>query len=30
VKTPITSIRLYLDTMRRRDISHEQQQEFFA
>ena len=30
LKTPITSIRLYLDTMRRRDISHEQQQKFFA
>jgi two-component system, OmpR family, sensor histidine kinase SenX3 len=30
LKTPITSIRLYLDTMRRRDISHEQQQQFFA
>ena len=30
LKTPITSIRLYLDTMRRRDVSHEQQQEFFA
>jgi signal transduction histidine kinase len=30
LKTPITSIRLYLDTMRRRDITREQQQEFFA
>src|SRR6201985_2009660 len=30
LKTPITSIRLYLDTMRRRDVSREQQQEFFA
>jgi two-component system, OmpR family, sensor histidine kinase SenX3 len=30
LKTPITSIRLYLDTMRRRDVSHQQQQEFFA
>jgi two-component system sensor histidine kinase SenX3 len=30
LKTPITSIRLYLDTMRRRDISHQQQQDFFA
>jgi two-component system, OmpR family, sensor histidine kinase SenX3 len=30
LKTPITSIRLYLDTMRRRDVTHEQQQEFFA
>jgi two-component system, OmpR family, sensor histidine kinase SenX3 len=30
LKTPITSIRLYLDTMRRRDISYEQQQQFFA
>src|ERR1700744_1025515 len=30
LKTPITSIRLYLDTMRRRDISHEQQQQFLA
>jgi two-component system, OmpR family, sensor histidine kinase SenX3 len=30
LKTPITSIRLYLDTMRRRDISREQQQQFFA
>jgi two-component system, OmpR family, sensor histidine kinase SenX3 len=30
LKTPITSIRLYLDTMRRRDISPEQQQQFFA
>ena len=29
LKTPITSIRLYLDTMRRRDISRDQQQEFF-
>src|SRR6201985_1345185 len=26
LKTPITSIRLYLDTMRRRDVSREQQQ----
>ena len=30
LKTPITSIRLYLDTMRRREVSHQQQQEFFA
>ena len=30
LKTPITSIRLYLDTMRRREVSHDQQQEFFA
>jgi signal transduction histidine kinase len=30
LKTPITSIRLYLDTMRRRDVSREQQQEFLA
>ena len=30
LKTPITSIRLYLDTMRRREIPREQQQEFFA
>jgi two-component system, OmpR family, sensor histidine kinase SenX3 len=30
LKTPITSIRLYLDTMRRRDVSPEQQQQFFA
>jgi signal transduction histidine kinase len=30
LKTPITSIRLYLDTMRRREVSHEQQQQFFA
>lgn len=30
LKTPITSIRLYLDTMRRRDVSHQQQQEFLA
>jgi two-component system sensor histidine kinase SenX3 len=30
LKTPITSIRLYLDTMRRRDVSPQQQQEFFA
>ena len=30
LKTPITSIRLYLDTMRRRDVSHEQQQQFLA
>lgn len=30
LKTPITSIRLYLDTMRRRDVSREQQQEFFG
>src|SRR3954449_2199740 len=30
LKTPITSIRLYLDTMRRRDVSREQQQQFFA
>jgi two-component system sensor histidine kinase SenX3 len=30
LKTPITSIRLYLDTMRRHDISHKQQQEFLA
>jgi two-component system sensor histidine kinase SenX3 len=29
-KTPITSIRLYLDTMRRRDVSREQQQQFLA
>lgn len=28
LKTPITSIRLYLDTMRRREVSREQQQEF--
>jgi signal transduction histidine kinase len=28
LKTPITSIRLYLDTMRRRDVSREQQQQF--
>ncbi len=30
LKTPITSIRLYLDTMRRRDVSHEQQQQFLG
>ena len=30
LKTPITSIRLYLDTMRRRDVSREQQQEFLG
>jgi two-component system, OmpR family, sensor histidine kinase SenX3 len=30
LKTPITSIRLYLDTMRRRDVSREQQQQFLA
>lgn len=30
LKTPITSIRLYLDTMLRREISREQQLEFFA
>ena len=30
LKTPITSIRLYLDTMRRREVSREQQQEFLA
>ena len=30
LKTPITSIRLYLDTMRRREISREQQLDFFA
>ena len=30
LKTPITSIRLYPDTMRRRDVTREQQQEFFA
>ncbi|HEY3988045.1 MAG TPA: HAMP domain-containing sensor histidine kinase, partial [Acidobacteriaceae bacterium] len=30
LKTPITSIRLYLDTMRRRDVSYQQQQEFLA
>jgi signal transduction histidine kinase len=30
LKTPITSIRLYLDTMRRREVSHQQQQEFLA
>jgi two-component system, OmpR family, sensor histidine kinase SenX3 len=30
LKTPITSIRLYLDTMRRRDVSREQQQQFFS
>ena len=30
LKTPITSIRLYLDTMRRREVTREQQQEFFA
>jgi two-component system sensor histidine kinase SenX3 len=30
LKTPITSIRLYLDTMRRREVSHQQQQQFFA
>jgi two-component system sensor histidine kinase SenX3 len=30
LKTPITSIRLYLDTMRRREISREQQLEFFS
>jgi two-component system, OmpR family, sensor histidine kinase SenX3 len=30
LKTPITSIRLYLDTMRRREISPQQQQEFLA
>src|SRR6202020_881076 len=30
LKTPITSIRLYLDTMRRRDVAPEQQQAFFA
>lgn len=29
LKTPITSIRLYLDTMRRREVSAEQQQKFF-
>jgi two-component system, OmpR family, sensor histidine kinase SenX3 len=30
LKTPITSIRLYLDTMRRRETTREQQLEFFA
>jgi two-component system sensor histidine kinase SenX3 len=30
LKTPITSIRLYLDTMRRRDVSREQQQQFLG
>jgi signal transduction histidine kinase len=30
LKTPITSIRLYLDTMRRRDVTREQQQEFLS
>lgn len=30
LKTPITSIRLYLDTMRRRDVTREQQQEFLG
>ena len=30
LKAPITSIRLYLDTMRRREVTREQQQEFFA
>jgi len=30
LKTPITSIRLYIDTMRRREIPRQQQQEFFA
>ena len=30
LKTPITSIRLYLDTMRRREVSREQQQQFLA
>ena len=30
LKTPITSIRLYLDTMRRREIPRQQQLEFFS
>lgn len=30
LKTPITSIRLYVDTMRRREITREQQQEFLS
>jgi two-component system sensor histidine kinase SenX3 len=30
LKTPITSIRLYLDTMRRREVSRQQQQKFLA
>ncbi|MDQ1693163.1 MAG: hypothetical protein QOH85_698 [Acidobacteriaceae bacterium] len=30
LKTPITSLRLYLDTMRRRETTREQQLEFFA
>lgn len=30
LKTPITSIRLYVDTMRRREITREQQQEFLT
>ncbi len=30
LKTPITSIRLYVDTMRRREVSREQQQEFLS
>jgi len=30
LKTPITSIRLYLETMRRRELSREQQEQFLA
>jgi two-component system sensor histidine kinase SenX3 len=30
LKTPIASIRLYLDTMRRRELTREQQQEFIS
>src|SRR5260370_11365732 len=30
LKTPITSIRLYLETMRRRELTREQQQEFIS
>ncbi len=30
LKTPIASIRLYLDTMRRRELTREQQQEFLS
>lgn len=30
LKTPIASIRLYLDTLKRRDLSREQQQQFYS
>ena len=29
LKTPITSIRLYLETLQRRDVDEEQRQEFY-